>query len=79
MRKAMKIFIGVQVVGGLALVGYLKYQQEKNEDEEKNKITKSKSKEIEMLDLLLKLLIISSLLIQQKQELPLRELIQEWH
>ena len=38
MRKAMKIFIGVQVVGGLALVGYLKYQQEKNEDEEKNKM-----------------------------------------
>ena len=38
MRKAMKIFIGAQVVGGLALVGYLKYQQEKNEDEEKNKM-----------------------------------------
>ena len=39
MRKAMKIFIGVQVVGGLALVGYLKYQEVKNEDEEKNKIS----------------------------------------
>ena len=29
MKKAMKIFIGTQVVGGLALVGYLKYQQVK--------------------------------------------------
>ena len=38
MRKAMKIFIGVQVVGGLALVEYLKHQQAKNENEEKNKI-----------------------------------------
>ena len=38
MRKAMKIFIGVQVIGGLALVEYLKYQQAKNEDEEKNKM-----------------------------------------
>ena len=38
MRKAMKIFIGVQVVGGLVLVEYLKHQQAKNENEEKNKI-----------------------------------------
>ena len=38
MRKAMKIFIGVQVVGGLGLAVYLKYQEVKNEDEEKNKI-----------------------------------------
>ena len=38
MRKAMKIFIGVQVVGGLGLAAYLKYQEVKNEDEEKNKI-----------------------------------------
>ena len=41
MRKAMKIFIGAQVVGGLALVEYLKYQQAKNEDEEKNKIIRN--------------------------------------
>ena len=34
MKKAMKIFIGVQVVGGLALVGYLKYQQVKSERRE---------------------------------------------
>ena len=38
MRKAMKIFIGAQVVGGLALAGYLKYQEVKNKDEEKNKM-----------------------------------------
>ena len=38
MKKAMKIFIGVQVVGGLGLAAYLKYQEVKNEDEEKNKI-----------------------------------------
>ena len=38
MRKAMKIFIGVQVVGGLGLATYLKYQEVKNEDEEKNKM-----------------------------------------
>ena len=38
MKKAMKIFIGAQIVGGLALVGYLKYQEVKNEDEEKNKM-----------------------------------------
>ena len=38
MRKAMKIFIGVQVVGGLGLAACLKYQEVKNEDEEKNKI-----------------------------------------
>ena len=38
MRKAMKIFIGVQVVGGLGLAAYLKYQEVKNEDEEKNKM-----------------------------------------
>ena len=38
MKKAMKIFIGVQVVGGLVLVEYLKHQQAKNENEEKNKI-----------------------------------------
>ena len=38
MRKAMKIFIGVQVVGGLGLAAYLKYQKVKNEDEKKNKI-----------------------------------------
>ena len=38
MRKAMKIFIGAQVVGGLGLAAYLKYQEVKNEDEEKNKI-----------------------------------------
>ena len=38
MRKAMKIFIGVQVVGGLGLAAYLKYQEVKNEDEKKNKI-----------------------------------------
>ena len=34
MRKAMKIFIGAQVVGGLALAGYLKYQQVKAERKE---------------------------------------------
>ena len=34
MRKAMKIFIGTQVVGGLALAGYLKYQQVKAERKE---------------------------------------------
>ena len=34
MRKAIKIFIGVQIVGGLALVGYLKYQQVKSERRE---------------------------------------------
>ena len=34
MRKAMKIFIGTQIVGGLALVGYLKYQQVKSERRE---------------------------------------------
>ena len=38
MRKAMKIFIGAQVVGGLGLAAYLKYQEVKNEDEEKNKM-----------------------------------------
>ena len=38
MKKAMKIFIGVQVVGGLGLAAYLKYQEVKNEDEEKNKM-----------------------------------------
>ena len=38
MRKAMKIFIGAQIVGGLGLVAYLKYQEVKNEDEEKNKM-----------------------------------------
>lgn len=38
MRKAMKIFIGVQVIGGLGLAAYLKYQEVKNEDEEKNKM-----------------------------------------
>ena len=38
MRKAMKIFIGIQVVGGLGLAAYLKYQEVKNEDEEKNKM-----------------------------------------
>ena len=38
MKKAMKIFIGVQVVGGLGLAAYLKYQEVKNEDEKKNKI-----------------------------------------
>ena len=38
MKKAMKIFIGAQVVGGLGLAAYLKYQEVKNEDEEKNKI-----------------------------------------
>ena len=38
MRKAMKIFIGVQVVGGLGLAAYFKYQEVKNEDEEKNKM-----------------------------------------
>ena len=34
MKKAMKIFIGAQIVGGLALVGYLKYQQVKAERRE---------------------------------------------
>ena len=34
MRKAMKIFIGAQIVGVLALVGYLKYQQVKSERRE---------------------------------------------
>ena len=38
MKKAMKIFIGVQIVGGLGLASYLKYQDVKNEDEEKNKM-----------------------------------------
>ena len=38
MKKAMKIFIGAQVVGGLGLAAYLKYQEVKNEDEEKNKM-----------------------------------------
>ena len=38
MRKAMKIFIGAQVIRGLGLAAYLKYQEVKNEDEEKNKI-----------------------------------------
>lgn len=38
MRKAMKIFIGAQIVGGLGLAAYLKYQEVKNEDEEKNKM-----------------------------------------
>ena len=37
MKKAMKIFIGVQVVGGF-LAGYLDYQLKKNKNEEKNKI-----------------------------------------
>ena len=38
MKKAMKIFIGAQIVGGLGLAAYLKYQEVKNEDEEKNKM-----------------------------------------
>ena len=38
MKKAIKIFIGAQVVGGLGLAAYLKYQEVKNEDEEKNKM-----------------------------------------
>ena len=38
MKKAMKIFIGAQVIGGLGLAAYLKYQEVKNEDEEKNKM-----------------------------------------
>ena len=38
MKKAMKIFIGTQIVGGLGLAAYLKYQEVKNEDEEKNKM-----------------------------------------
>ena len=38
MKKAMKIFIGAQIVGGLGLAAYLKYQEVKNEDEKKNKM-----------------------------------------
>ena len=38
MKKAMKIFIGAQIVGGLGLAAYLKYQEVKNKDEEKNKM-----------------------------------------
>ena len=49
MRKAMKIFIGVQVVGGLALVGYLKYQQVKSEKEESRSELWAPYEEIERL------------------------------
>ena len=38
MKKAIKIFIGAQVVGALGLAAYVKYQEVKNEDEEKNKM-----------------------------------------
>ena len=49
MRKAMKIFIGAQVVGGLALVGYLKYQQVKSEKEESRSELWEPCEEIEKL------------------------------
>ena len=49
MKKAMKIFIGAQVVGGLALVGYLKYQQVKSEKEESRSELWAPYEEIEKL------------------------------
>ena len=49
MRKAMKIFIGAQIVGGLALVGYLKYQQVKSEKEESTSELWAPYEEIERL------------------------------
>ena len=49
MRKAMKIFIGAQIVGGLALVGYLKYQQVKSEKEESRSELWEPCEEIEKL------------------------------
>ena len=49
MRKAIKIFIGAQIVGGLALVGYLKYQQVKSEKEESRSELWAPYEEIERL------------------------------